>query len=275
MVLDRDTGVTHEVRARYVVVADGANSRFGRALGTARDRQYPLGMALRGYFRSPRHDDTFIESHLDIRDASGEVVPGYGWIFPLGDGRVNAGVGILTVEGRWKGVNTSRLMDAFIDWAPKYWGLSTDTLCAPPTGGKLPMGLSVAPRVGPNVLAIGDAAGSINPFNGEGIAYGYETGRLAAACLGGALAGAGHDALAEYEAQLQDAYALYYKVARQFVKMISRPDLMRACVRTGMHSQKVMEWLLRIMANLVRPDEMGPAEAAYRAMVAVARALPD
>ncbi|HUI03513.1 MAG TPA: geranylgeranyl reductase family protein [Acidimicrobiales bacterium] len=274
-VLDRDTKVTHEVRARYVVVADGANSRFGRALGTTRDRRYPMGMALRGYFRSPRHEDPFIESHLDIRDASGEVVPGYGWIFPLGDGRVNAGVGILTVEGRWKGVNTSRLMDAFVDWAPASWGLSADTLCGPPTGGKLPMGLSVGPRVGPNVLAIGDAAGSINPFNGEGIAYGYETGRLAAACLGRALAGEGHDALADYERQLQDAYALYYKVARQFVKMISRPELMRACVRTGMHSRTIMDWLLRIMANLVRPDELGPAEAAYRALLALARVAPD
>ena len=273
-VLDRDTGVTHEVRARYVVVADGANSRFGRSLGTARDRQYPLGMALRGYFRSPRHDDRFIESHLDIRDAAGEVVPGYGWVFPLGDGRVNAGVGLLTVEGRWKGVNTSRLMDAFIDWAPSSWELSPDTLCGPPTGGKLPMGLSVSPRVGPNALAIGDAAGSINPFNGEGIAYGYETGRLAAACVGRALAGEGPDALADYEAQLQEAYGLYFRVARQFVRMISRPELMRACVRTGMHSRSIMEWLLRIMANLVRPDEVGPAEAAYRGLLALARSVP-
>ena len=133
----------------------------------------------------------FIESHLDIRDASGRWCPGYGWVFPLGDGRVNAGVGLLSVEGRWKGVNTTQLMDAFIDWAPASWGLSPTTLCGPPTGGKLPMGLSVRPRIGPNVLAIGDAAGSINPFNGEGIAYGYETGRLAAACVARALSGEG------------------------------------------------------------------------------------
>lgn len=273
-VLDRDTGRHHEVRGRYTVVADGANSRFGRALGTSRDRQYPMGMALRGYFRSPRHDDPFIESHLDIRDASGEVVPGYGWVFPMGDGRVNAGVGILTVDGRWKGANTTHLLDAFIDWAPAYWGLSTNTLCGPPTGGKLPMGLSVHPRIGPNVLVIGDAAGSINPFNGEGIAYGYETGRLAAACVGRALSGEGVHALVDYETQLQAAYGLYYRMAREFVRLISRPELMRACVRTGMHSRSVMEWLLRIMANLVRPEELGPAEAAYRALVALARAKP-
>ncbi|MHB8328415.1 MAG: geranylgeranyl reductase family protein [Acidimicrobiales bacterium] len=274
LVVDRRARTTHRVRARYVVVADGANSRFGRALGTTRDRSYPLGMALRGYFRSPRHDDTFIESHLDIRDADGNVVPGYGWVFPLGDGRVNAGVGLLSSEGRFKGVNTSHLMNIFVDWAPKYWGLSSATSCGPPTGGKLPMGLSVAPRVGRSTLAVGDAAGAINPFNGEGIAYGYETGRLAAACIGRALSGEGPAALADYDTQLQDAYGLYYQVARDFVRMISHPRIMRACVSTGMHSQSIMGLLLKIMANLLQPDEVGPAEAAYKALCAVANAVP-
>lgn len=275
--LVRARGSDHlaELRARYVVVADGANSRFGRALGTSRDRSRPMGMALRGYFLSPRHDDPFIESHLDVRDHAGRVVPGYGWIFPLGDGRVNVGVGLLSVEDRWKGINTSRLMDAFIERAPGSWGLSAATACGSPTGGKLPMGLAVGPRTGPNTLAVGDAAGSINPFNGEGIAYGYETGRLAAACLGRALSGEGEAALGDYEVRLQDAYGLYYKIGRAFVSLITHPELMRACVRTGMHSQSIMEWLLRIMANLLRPDELGPAEAAYKALVAIARVTPE
>jgi geranylgeranyl reductase family protein len=270
---DRDGDRRVEIRARYVVVADGANSRFGRSLGTSRDRSYPMGMALRGYYRSPRHDDTFIESHLDIRDGSGKVVPGYGWIFPLGDGRVNVGVGLLSVEGRWKGVNTSHLMDTFVGSAPGYWELSPGASCGAPTGGKLPMGLSVAPRTGPTTLVVGDASGAINPFNGEGIAYGYETGRLAAACLGRALSGEGTAAVAGYQAQLEDAYGLYYRVARDFVRMISNPDVMRACVQTGMHSKSIMGWLLRIMANLLRPDEVGPAEAAYRTMAAIARSV--
>ena len=274
LVVDRATRTTRRIRARYVVVADGANSRFGRALGATRDRSYPLGMALRGYFRSPRHDDEFIESHLDVRDATGQVVPGYGWIFPLGDGRVNVGVGLLSAEGKYKGVNTSHLMSAFLDQAPKSWGLSPQVSCGPPTGGKLPMGLSVAPRVGPTVLAVGDAAGGINPFNGEGIAYGYETGRLAASCVGRALSGEGTDALDDYERQLQDAYGLYYQVAKDFVAMLSHPRVMEACVRTGMRSETVMGVLLKIMANLMRGDEIGTAERAYQALAAIARAVP-
>jgi geranylgeranyl reductase family protein len=260
VVKDKATGATRPVRATYVVVADGANSRFGRALGTVRDRRQPMGMALRGYYSSPGHDQPFIESHLDIRDGDGKVVPGYGWIFPLGDGRVNAGVG---------------LMDHFVAGAPKEWGLSASTCLGPPTGGKLPMGLAVGPRVGATALVVGDAAGSINPFNGEGIAYGYETGRLAAASLGEALCGDGEEALDRYEARLEDAYGLYFRVARAFIRVISRPELMQLCVGAGMHSESLMSWILRIMANLLQPDETGPAEAAYRALALIARLAPE
>jgi flavin-dependent dehydrogenase len=258
-----------------VVVADGANSRFGRALGTARDRSQPMGMALRGYYTSPGHDQPFIESHLDIRDDDGKVVPGYGWIFPLGDGRVNVGVGLLSTDRRWKGVNTSTLMEHFVGWAPKEWELSAATCLGPPTGGKLPMGLAVGPRVGATTLVVGDAAGSINPFNGEGIAYGYETGRMAAASVGEALCGDGAEALDRYESRLEDAYGLYFRVARAFIRMISRPELMQLCVGTGMYSESLMSWIFRIMANLLRPDETGPAEAAYQALALIARVTPE
>jgi geranylgeranyl reductase family protein len=274
-VKEKASGRTRAIKARYVVVADGSNSRLGRTLGTTRQRQLPLGMALRGYYESDRHDDVFIESHLDIRDPEGNVVPGYGWIFPMGDGRVNVGVGLLSTEQRWRGVNTSTLMDTFVGYAPASWGLSAQTCLGPPTGGKLPMGLSVGPRAGANVLVAGDAGGVINPFNGEGISYAYETGRLAAAALGHALTGEGAQALADYDRELTAAYGSYYKVARAFVHLISHPEAMRLCVSLGMRSDLLMNQLLRIMANLMRPDAAGPAELGYRAMELVSRLLPE
>jgi flavin-dependent dehydrogenase len=253
------------------VVADGANSRFGRALGTTRNRAFPLGMAIRGYYESPRHDEPWIESHLDIRDKAGNVLPGYGWIFPVGDGRVNVGIGLLSTFHQWKAVNTSQLMDSFVDYAPKSWGISPETSCGAPTGGKLPMALSVTPHAGPTYLVVGDAGGSVNPFNGEGIAYAYETGRMAAETLDMALrTGDGH-VLQDYDRRIHDEYALYFKVARAFVKIIGRPELMRAMVSTGMRSRTLMEWVLRIMSNMLRPDELGPAEAIYKSVAALAR----
>ncbi len=266
---------TVEVRARYTVVADGANSRFGRSLGTSRNRSYPLGMAIRGYFESPRHDEPWIDSWLDIRDKAGNVLPGYGWIFPVGDGRVNVGIGLLSTFNQWKAVNTTHLLESFVDYAPDSWGLDPGTACGPPTGGRLPMGLSVGPHAGPTYLVVGDAGGTINPFNGEGIAYAYETGRMAADAVHLALASGDGMALQTYPARLQETYALYYKMARAFVGIIGRPELMRVLVSTGMRSRSLMEWVLRIMANLLRPDELGPAEAAYKAVAALTRIIPE
>jgi geranylgeranyl reductase family protein len=263
------------VRAKNVIVADGANSRFGRALGTSRDRTYPLGMAIRGYFTSPHHDEPWIESHLDISDKHGNHLPGYGWVFPVGDGTVNVGVGLLSTFAGWKSVNTSHLMEAFCDTAPARWGLSPETATCAPTGGRLPTGGSVLPRVGPTFLVCGDAAGFVNPFNGEGISVAYETGRLAADAVDLALATSDGLALQTYDARLAEVYGLYFKTARAFVRAIGNPAVMRELTRVGMHSRTLMEWVLRIMANLLRPDELGPAEAVYKTLAALVRIAPE
>ena len=271
----KESGATETVRARYLLVADGANSRFGRALGTTRSRRYPLGMAIRGYFRSPRHDEPWIESHLDLRDRRGDALPGYGWIFPVGDGTVNVGVGLLSTFKGWKSINTSHLMDAFVAMAPPTWEIRPETAVGAPTGGRLPMGGSVHPAAGPTWLVAGDASGAINPFNGEGIAYAYETGRMAADALDEALRTGDGLALARYPERLEEVYGLYFRVARLFVRAIGNPAVMAELTRIGMHSRTLMEWVLRIMSNMLRPDELGPAEAVYRTMEALVALGPE
>jgi len=275
VVQEKEDDRTEHVRARYVVVADGSNSRFGRMLGSARDRTYPLGMAVRGYYRSPRHDDPWIESHLDLHDRQGNNLPGYGWIFPVGDGTVNVGVGLLSTFSGWKDINTSHLMDAFCATAPSYWGISPETSCGAPTGGKLPTGFSVKPVVGPAWIQVGDAAGGVNPFNGEGISVAYETGRYAAEAIDEALVTGDGLALRGYETRLADTYGLYFKVARAFVRAIGNPAVMRELTRVGFQSRTLMEWILRIMANLLRPDELGPAEAVYKTVAAMVAVAPE
>ena len=134
---------------------------------------------------------------------------------------------------------------------------------------------SVGPKVGPNWLVVGDAAGSINPFNGEGIDYAYETGRMVAGLLGEALTTGDGLALQRYPQLLDAEYGLYFKVARLFAKVIGQPALMKELTRVGMRSHSLMDWVLRIMANLLRPDEIGPAEAAYKAAAAIVRLVPE
>jgi menaquinone-9 beta-reductase len=275
VVKDKETDAIGEIRGRYLVAADGQNSRLGRELGVVRNRDWPMGMALRGYYTSERHDEPWIDSHLDIRDTSGEVVPGYGWIFPLGDGRLNVGVGLLSTGGAWKGVNTTKLQEYFVAQVGEAWGLNDESCCGPATGGRLPMGLSIGPRFGANTLTIGDATGTVNPFNGEGIAYGYESGRLAAAVLGEALLNNDASLLRLYDEQLQTAYGDYYKVARAFVRLISEPKALQVLVGLGLRVPPVMRELLKIMANLMSNDEPGLGERGFRAVTKLSNSIPE
>ena len=111
-------------------------------------------MAIRGYYESPLHAEPWIESALDVRDRNGNSLPGYGWIFPVGDGTINVGIGLLSTFRDWKSVNTSHLMNECAATAPEYWGIEPETRRpAPPTGGRLPMGGSVTPEGRPDVGA--------------------------------------------------------------------------------------------------------------------------
>ncbi|MCP4435362.1 MAG: geranylgeranyl reductase family protein [Actinomycetia bacterium] len=272
---DKASGDQRDVTADYVVVADGSNSRFGRALGAARDRSMVQGMAIRTYYESPLHAEPWIESALDVRDRNGNSLPGYGWIFPAGDGTINVGVGLLSTFRDYKSVNTSHLMNEFAATLPGYWEIDPDNPTQAPTGGRLPMGGSVSPKCGPNWMIVGDAGGSINPFNGEGIDYAYETGRLAASLVAECVATGSDQPLQRYPVILEAEYGTYFKVARLFAQVIGRPALMTQLTRVGMRSHTLMDWVLRIMANLLRSDEVGPAEAVYRSAATVAKVLPE
>ncbi|MBI4884859.1 MAG: geranylgeranyl reductase family protein [Actinobacteria bacterium] len=268
-------GTTVEINAKYVVVADGANSRFGRALGTFRTREWPYGTAIRTYWPSPRHAEPWIESALDVKDRNGNPMPGYGWIFPVGDGTVNIGVGLLSTFRDFKSVNTTHLLDAYAHQVADRWEIDPGKPECKATSGRIPMGGSVGPKAGPSYLVVGDASGSVNPFNGEGIDYAYETAHMAAQVLHEALVTDDPTLLQNYSQMLDDEYGDYFKVARLFARVIGRPALMRELTRAGMHSRTLMEWVLRIMANLLRPDELGPAELAYKAAARIVSLAPN
>jgi flavin-dependent dehydrogenase len=201
-------------------------------------------------------------------------MPGYGWIFPLGDGTVNVGVGLLSTFKRWKHVNTSVMMDDYVASAPEYWGLDASTKLTDPKGGKLTMSFSKGPLVGPNWITVGDAAGAINPWNGEGISYAYETGRIASEVISQALGADDLSIIGRYPQRLEDEYGLYYKMARIFVKLIGNPSVMRSLAHVGLRNRPLMEWTLKVMSNLLDEDEKGAGEQAYQALAAMVRPLP-
>ena len=95
-------GGVRTVRCRHLVVADGVRSPVGRLLGRTWHRDTAYGVAARCYLDTTRPDE-WISSHLELRGEQGELLSGYGWIFPLGGGLVNLGVGPARLESEGYG----------------------------------------------------------------------------------------------------------------------------------------------------------------------------
>jgi geranylgeranyl reductase family protein len=243
VVFRRPGGATTTVRCRRLVVADGARSPLGRVLGREWHQDTVYGVAARGYIRSGRSDDEWISSHLELRGAEGELLSGYGWVFPLGDGEVNVGVGTLATERRPADVRLRSLLELYTDQRREEWQL--DGTVRAPASALLPMGGAVSGIAGRNWALIGDAAGCVNPLNGEGIDYGLETGRTVVELFDC------HDWSHAWPVSLRRHYGEAFSIARRLAGLLTLPRLLPAAGPVGMRSRTLMTVALRVMGNLV------------------------
>jgi geranylgeranyl reductase family protein len=274
-IVQQGDGTMVELHARYVVVADGADSRFGRSLGTFRTREWPYAVAASGSWSSIHHADAWLETSLTIRDEHHNHLPGYGWAFPTGDGTVTIGVGLLSTFRDFKGVNASTMLHTFLTQVAERWDIDVQHPQHRPTSSRVPMGGSVGPNAGPTYLVVGDAAAMVSPFNGAGIEYALETGRLAADVLHEAIGDDSPAALQRFPAALDDAYGDYFKCARLFARFMGKPGMMRHLVDTGSRNRRAMEWFVRLSSNMLRSDEFGPAEAAFKTASMLMKLAPN
>jgi menaquinone-9 beta-reductase len=264
-----------EFRAPLVVAADGNSTRLSLAMGLRKRDDRPMGVAVRTYYTSPRHDDDWLESWLELWDGD-RLLPGYGWIFGVGDGTVNAGLGILNSSTAFGRVDYKDLLRRWLDTTPEEWGLREQHRTQPIRGAALPMGFNRTPHYTRGLVLVGDAGGMVNPFNGEGIAYAMESGAMAAEtivqALGRPTADARERALEAYPAALKDAYGGYYTLGRVFVKMIGNPNVMKLATRHGLPHPTLMRFTLKLLANLTDPRDGDAMDKVINAMTKMAPA---
>ena len=262
-------------RARVVVAADGNSSRLSVAMGLQKRDDRPLGVAVRTYYKSPRHDDDWLESWLDLWDGD-RLLPGYGWIFGMGDGTSNVGLGLLNTSTAFGNTDYRELLKRWLRSMPEEWGYVEENRTEPVRGAALPMGFNRTPHYYRGLMLAGDAAGMVNPFNGEGIAYAMESGEILSRVVAQALARPTRAetarVLRSYPDALQDAYGGYYTLGRVFVELIGRPRLMRYATRAGMSKPALMRFALKLMANLSEPRG---GDAGDRLISAITRLAPS
>jgi geranylgeranyl reductase family protein len=257
----RCEGRQQEYRAPIVLAADGNSTRLSLALGLRKRDDRPMGVAVRTYYESPRHDDDWLESWLELWDRSGptpRLLPGYGWIFGVGDGTSNVGLGILNTSSAFGKTDYRAMLRTWMDSTPEEWGFREANRRGAISGAALPMGFNRTPHYTRGVLLVGDAGGMVNPFNGEGIPYAMESGAIAAEVVAQALAArtdvARERALHRYPQALKDAYGGYYTLGRVFVKAIGNPNVMKLATRHGLPHPTLMRFVLKLLANLTDPS---------------------
>jgi len=252
-----DDDVTYS--APVVIACDGVSARIALALGLERRENRPMAVAVRTYYKTPRHDDPWMESWLELwspaTERSGpQLLPGYGWIFPLGDGTANVGLGVLNTSKAFRNVDYKDILKRWLDNTPTGWGFHEDGQVGKVASAALPMGFNRKPHYSRGVLLVGDAGGMVNPFNGEGIDYALESGELAAGIVVQALArpqGPARERVLEgYAAALDAAYGGYFTLGRVFARMIGNPTFMKQATRYGLPRPTLMRFMLKLMANL-------------------------
>ena len=268
-----DAGAERFYRGRVVIAADGNSSRLSVSMGLRKRDDRPIGVAVRAYYTSPRHEDDYLESWLDLWDGD-RLLPGYGWIFGMGDGTSNVGLGLLNTSAAFGNTDYHALLRRWLAGMPSEWGFTEDRRVGPVRGAALPMAFNRTPHYTRGLVLAGDAAGMVNPFNGEGIAYAMESGEIAARIVTQALAAPtwaeAEKVLNSYPRALADAYGGYYALGRTFVKAIGRPELMRFATRHAMSRPALMRFALKLLGNLTDPR----GDASDRLINAMIRLVP-
>ncbi len=242
-------------RAPLVVSAEGLSGRLAKAIGLSRRVDRPLGVAVRRYVETPRGEDPYLDISFDLsaEGPTADSMPGYGWSFGMGDGTANVGFGLLDTR-RGGETDPRTVLRRWLATLPPEWQLDEEHAVTPLRGAGLPMALNRGPAYTRGLLLAGDTAGVVNPFNGEGISYALETGRMAGETAAAALAVSGGPAreavLRRYPQRLQEAYGRHHRLGMAFLAVLDRPALVRFATAHGLRRPAMVDAALRLMGNL-------------------------
>ena len=242
-----DGGLT-EYRGRLVLGADGYQSVVARKTGLYRHEPRHWIVALRCYYKGVKG----LTDQIELQFVN-EVIPGYFWIFPLEDGYANVGIGMVHAfikrrktdlrDALRQAIESPRFRDRFADATPM----------ERPVGWNLPTGSKRRKIHGPGFMLIGDAAGLIDPFTGEGIGNAMYSARYAVECAEEArrVGDYGEAFLSRYSDRLWAEIGDELKVSARLQQIGRIRSLLNFVIRKAAGSQEIRDLICGMIANEV------------------------
>ncbi len=241
-----------QLECNLLITADGAHANFTKRLGLVKGE--PDLVALRAYFENVNGGDELLEMHYDAA-----LAPGYAWIFPMTGSRANVGLGTFVNRSRQRGIKLKQALQDFIKnnrYARDRLGPAR--MVGPPKGYPLRTRMRTVTPVADNILVAGEAAGLVNPLNGEGIATAMLSGELAAQYATAALEIGNFSKvqLAGYAEILKREIGRNHALFRLFRDMIRWPALLDRIVRRGQRDREFAQTLFAVMIELRPPSAL-------------------
>lgn len=253
-----------EFRAPVTILATGAASGMLAAFGV-QVRSQPSALALRAYYRTPNIDEREL-----VISYERQVMPGYGWVFPMGNGEANVGVGVFLDAGRTE-ANLKSLFERFTTQCPHVRDLLTDAEpITPLRGAPLRCNLEGAVPSAPGLLVAGEALGTTYPFTGEGIGKAMESGRIAARVAASCMLTGRADAwaLGAYQNALEAAdFPEKFRSYRVAQKWIGYPSVVDFMTWRATRSRRIRRILEGVVSETRAPDELLSFFGLFRAML--------
>lgn len=252
---DLDSNTEFHIQPNHVVIAVGANIGFLRRNGFQIGTQ-GISIGARAYYSV---------SALALRDYAlyfdHELIPGYGWIFPISDSMANIGIGVL--RRRHTGTATHTLLDAFIARREREGVLRDVIRQSTVKGYPIRSDYSGQAISGSNWLMIGEAAGLVNPLTGEGIDLALLSGAIAADSIDKGIRSSQSYSL-PYAMEIDRRFRYLFTGWRLSRDLLLRPYVMDHIVSTMNYDEELRTLIVKMGLGLESPVRLAHPKWLFR-----------
>ena len=241
------------IQAPVVIGADGTNSIVARKLGLYKMDMENTSIAIRCYYSGVKGLSDQIELHY-IK----EVNPGYFWLFPIGEGKANIGIGLSKNYAKKDNRTLQQILNQVTNSGPFKKRFENATQLEKPKGWNLPCGSIHRKNYGDGFMLIGDSAGIIDPFTGEGIGNAMVSGKYSMKVLSKSKSknNFSKEAFSEYDKLLWGEIGKELKTSTRLQNVAKSSFLLNFVINRAARNEEVQNIIAGMLAHEIPKEKL-------------------